>query len=178
MSPAGHAPPSGPGPVGRLESGAEKRNSLPNPFLTTRSPLHCQNPAALLCSSSGASNHSHIRSLQVLPHQLLGGERLWWGSGDGLRRVSQMLPGGVSSGRELALSLPATPWPAWLELGLELRVSTICSLCHLCSNRDGSWAGWPQVQMMPSGEPRVPTRQCHTQSAPLLPLPTPPCGWL
>lgn len=42
-------------------------------------------------------------------------------------------------------------------------------LCHLCSN-------W--VQRRPSGEPRVPTRQYHPPSAPLLPLATLPCGHL
>lgn len=168
--------------MGRLESGAEKRISLPNPLLTTRSPLLCQNPPApllghtLLCSSLGAG--------QSLTHQEpsgaaapasgqkgCGGGECGWPRG-----VSQMLPDGVSSEPELAPSRPATPWPAWLGLGIELPVPTTCSLCHLCSNQDGSWASWPQVQRKPCGEPRVPT--CWYQSAPILPLPTLAWGWL
>lgn len=167
--------------MGRLESGAEKRISLPNPLLTTRSPLLCQNPPApllghtLLCSSLGAGQSLTSGAFGCCRASFWA-EGLWGGSADGPRGVSQMLPDGVSSEPELAPSHPATPWPAWLGLGIELRVPTTCSLCHLCSNQDGSWASWPQVQRKPCGEPRVPT--CWYQSAPILPLPTLAWGWL
>lgn len=181
VSTSGCTPPSGPEPVGRLESGTEKRSSLPN-LLTTQSPLHCQNPPApllghtLLCSSLGAGQSHQEPSGAASPAS--GQRSCGGGVGMAPRGVCQMPPDGVSSRPELAPSHPVTPWPVWLGLRIKLLVPTICSLCHLCSNQDGSWASWPQVQRRPSGKSRLPTRWYHTPSAPVLPLPTLACGWL
>lgn len=85
--------------MGRLESGAEKRSSLPNLLLTTRSPFHCQNPPApllghtLLCSSLGAGQSLTSGAFRCCLASFWA-EGLWWGSGDGPRGVSQMLPDG------------------------------------------------------------------------------------
>lgn len=85
--------------MGRLESGAEKRSSLPNLLLTTRSPFHCQNPPApllghtLLCSSLGAGQSLTSGAFRCCLASFWA-EGLWWGSGDGPRAVSQMLPDG------------------------------------------------------------------------------------
>lgn len=150
-------------------------SSLPDPLLITRTPLYCQNPAALLaghtllCSSSGGRLITRTSGAFRCCLASLGqteAELAREGKRGRSGGVSQMLPGGTSSGPRLTL-IPSHSLAslAGTEDGIRCPHHLLPFLCHLCSNQGRGWVNWLWVQRRPSGGPRVPTRQYHPPPA-------------